>query len=157
MRKNEHRAPWECSFAKEDTSKCIPGFPPKSDREYFEILCLCILQAGLSWKIVRKNWPKIRQGFFNFNFNKLSRMSVKELMERQGVYKNESKVEAIITNARRFQNIKRDFRSFSNFLKSLKELKNKGAIKQLTKLFQRVGEYTAEYYLHCVGYWVYDK
>jgi 3-methyladenine DNA glycosylase Tag len=43
----EHRAPWECTYAKEDKNKCKPGKQPKSDKEYFEVLCLCILQAGL--------------------------------------------------------------------------------------------------------------
>jgi hypothetical protein len=43
----EHTAPWECMYAKEDKSKCKPGKKPKFDKEYFEILCLCILQSGL--------------------------------------------------------------------------------------------------------------
>lgn len=43
---------------KEEKSKCRWGIPPKSDQQYFEILCLCVLQAGLSWGMVRKNWRK---------------------------------------------------------------------------------------------------
>jgi 3-methyladenine DNA glycosylase Tag len=43
----EHKALWECTFAKEEKSKCKPRDEPKSDQEYFEILCLCVLQAGL--------------------------------------------------------------------------------------------------------------
>ena len=44
-----HRAPWECAFPKEGRSRCLPGKKPRTDREYFEVLSLCILQAGLSW------------------------------------------------------------------------------------------------------------
>ena len=149
----EHKAPWECTYAKEDKSKCKPGNKPKFDQKYFEILCLYILQAGLNWGMVRKNWPKIKQGFYGFNINKLSRATMNELIKRPGVYNNKNKVEAIVANAKEFQKIKQDFGAFSNFLKSLKRLKDKEAIKQLTKQFKHIGEYTAEYYLHCVGYW----
>ncbi|HDI12384.1 MAG TPA: hypothetical protein ENF63_02190 [Candidatus Bathyarchaeota archaeon] len=148
-----HRAPWECTYAKEDKSKCLPGEKPKSDREYFEILCLCILQAGLNWGAIRKNWPKIRQGFYDFDIDKLAKATVDELIKRPGVYKNRNKIEAIIVNAKKFQGIKEDFGSFSNFLEFLKKLKNDEAIKQVAKMFRHIGEYTAEYYLHSVGYW----
>ncbi len=46
-RRMTHRAPWECTFAKEQGSRCLPGKIPRTDNEYFEILSLCILQAGL--------------------------------------------------------------------------------------------------------------
>ncbi|MEW5761361.1 MAG: DNA-3-methyladenine glycosylase I [Candidatus Thermoplasmatota archaeon] len=149
----EHKAPWECTYAKEVKSKCKPGNKPKSDQEYFEILCLCILQAGLNWGMVRKNWTKIKKGFYSFNINRLSMATIDELIERPGVYNNKNKVNAIIANAKEFQKIKKEFRVFSNFLKSLKKLRDKGTIKQLSKKFKHVGEYTAEYYLHCIGYW----
>ena len=149
----EHRAPWECIYAKEDKSKCKPGKKPKSEQEYFEILCLCILQAGLSWGIVRKNWKKYRRGFYNFNINKLAKISPKELMKKPDVIKNLRKIEGIIYNAKEFQKIKEEYGSFSNFLKSLKQMKDKEIFRLLMKRFRHVGEYTAEFYLHCVGYW----
>lgn len=151
--KSEHRAPWECCFAKENRSECKPGLPPKSDQEYFEILCLCILQAGLSWKNVRKNWRKIRHGFLLFDISKLSKKSPDQLVKRKGVYKNERKVSAIIANAKKFLEIKQNFGSFQNFLTSLKKLTDEEAVKELTKTFKHVGKYTAEYYLHSIGYW----
>jgi len=149
----EHRAPWECTYAKEDKNKCKAGNKPKSDQEYFEILCLCILQAGLSWGTLRKNWEKYRKGFSNFNISKLAKMQPKELMKSPNVIKNPKKIEGIIYNAKEFQKIKKEYGSFSNFLKSLKQMKDKEVFKILMKRFKHVGEYTAEYYLHCVGYW----
>ena len=155
MNKNnkEHKAPWECTFAKEDKSKCKPGTPPKFDQEYFEILCLCILQAGLGWGMVRKNWPKFKQGFYDFNIQRLVNEKINELLKRDGVMKNKTKVKAIINNAKEFENIRQNSGSFSNFLKSLKDMENKEAIKELIQQFSHMGEYTAEYYLHSVGYW----
>jgi DNA-3-methyladenine glycosylase I len=132
----EHKASWECTFAKEEKSKCKPGDKPKSDQEYFEILCLCILQAGLNWGMVRKNWPEIKQGFYGFDIDKLSKATIGELIKRRGVYKNKKKVEAIIANAKKIQEIKQNFGSFSNFLKSLKKLEDKDAIKQITEHFK---------------------
>lgn len=149
----EHRAPWECTFAKENKSKCKPGKKPKSDQEYFEILCLCILQAGLSWGIVRKNWQKYRKGFFNFNINRLAKVQPKALMENPNVIKNPKKIEGIVYNAKEFQKIKKEYGSFFNFLKSLKQMKKNEVSKILMKRLKYVGEYTAEFYPHCVGYW----
>ncbi|MBA7502159.1 hypothetical protein ES706_00741 [subsurface metagenome] len=149
----KHRAPWGCTYAKEDKSKCKSGIPPKSDQEYFEILSLCVLQAGLSWKMVRQNWAKFKHGFYDFNITKLSKMRANELLKEPTVIKNRKKVGAIIYNAKEFQKISKKYSSFSNFLKSLKAMKDKEVFKVLMKRFKHVGEYTAEYYLHCVGYW----
>jgi DNA-3-methyladenine glycosylase I len=150
--RRQHRAPWGCTFAKEDKSKCKPGIPPKSDQEYFEILCLCILQAGLGWGMIRKNWAKFKQGFYSFHIQRLAKAKEEELLNRDGVIKNKMKVEAIINNAKKFQNIKQDKGSFLNFLKSLKKLEDQEAIEILTQTFAHIGKYSAEYYLHSVGY-----
>jgi len=149
----EHKAPWECTYAKEDKSKCKSGIPPKSDKGYFEILSLGVLQAGLGWKMVRQNWTRFKHGFYDFNIAKLAEMRSSDLMKEPGVIRNRKKVQAIIHNAREFQKIIREHGSFSNFLKSLKTMKDEEAFKALMKRFRHVGEYTAEYYLHCVGYW----
>jgi DNA-3-methyladenine glycosylase I len=151
--RREHRAPWECAFAEEDKNKCKPGISPESDPEYFEILCLCILQAGLNWGMIRKNWARFKRGFYDFNIQRLANVKRDELLTRNGVIKNKMKVEAIINNAKKFQNIKQDKGSFPKFLKSLKRLEDQEAIKILTQTFTHMGKYSAGYYLHSVGYW----
>ena len=149
----EHRAPWGCTFAKEDESKCRPGIRPKSDQQYFEVLCLCILQAGLGWGMVRRNWSKLRKGFYDFNIERLAKAKTNELLKREGVIKNKNKVKAIIDDAREFQNTVQEAGSFLNFLRSLKGRGDKETIRKLAQRFSQVGEYTAEYYLHSIGYW----
>src|SRR3712207_7921444 len=104
---NEHRAPWDCVFAKEDDNRCHPGAPPGSDQEYFEILCLCILQAGLNWGSVRKHWPRYRRGFLDFDIGRLSRAEAKDLLASPDAIRNVKKVEALIHNAREFRAIGR--------------------------------------------------
>jgi len=149
----EHQAPWECVYAKEDKSTCKPGKRPNSDQEYFEVLCLCILQAGLSWGVIRKNWPKYREGFYDFDIDRLSKAQTEELLKGPNVIRNSKKVEAIIHNAQEFQRISQEYGSFSNFLGSVRQMPDEELFRLLMKRFRHVGSYTAEYFLHCVGYW----
>lgn len=149
---SQHQAPWECVYAKEDKSDCRPGRKPRSDQEYFEILCSCILQAGLNWGVIRGNWKKYRKGFRGFSINRLFKAQSEELLKDPNVLKNTNKVEAIQYNAKEFRRIKKEYGSFSNFLRSLKGKPDKELIILLTKRFKHVGSYTAEYYLHSVGY-----
>ena len=148
-----HRAPWECTYAKEEDNACRPGRVPRSDQQYFEIFCLCILQAGLSWGMVRKNWRRYRRGFRGFAIAALARTRARSLMKNPDVIRNEQKITALIYNAREFQRIAHEYGSFARFLRSLKTMKDEDACGLLTERFRHVGMYTAEFYLHCVGYW----
>jgi len=148
----EHRAPWECTYAKEEKSECKPGRRPKSDQEYFEILCLCILQAGLNWGTVRRNWQRYRKGFYDFNIDRLAKAQSRELMKQPNAIRNMKKIKDIIHNAKEFQKIKKEYGSFSNFLKSLERVENREISRLLMERFKHIGGYTAEYYLHGIGY-----
>ena len=148
----QHQAPWECTYGKEEKSDCKPGKRPRSDQKYFEILCLCLLQAGLSWGSIRKHWQKYKEGFYGFDIRQLSRARTKELFKNPRVIKNRKKIEAIIYNAREFDKIKREYGSFSNLLKSFRTSEKEELPKSLTKKFKHIGPYTAEYFLHSVGY-----
>lgn len=148
----QHQAPWECIYAKEDKSDCKPGKKPGSDQEYFEILCLCILQTGLNWGVIRGNWQKYRKGFFGFGIHRVSKAQADELLKNPNVLKNKIKVEAIIYNAKEFQRIKKEYGSFFSFLGSLRCVADEAVFKLLIRRFRHVGSYTAKYYLHSVGY-----
>ncbi len=149
---NEHRAPWGCIYAKEDKSRCRPGRRPISDQTYFEILCLCLIQAGLNWGSIRKHWQKYKDGFYGFDIQRLSKAQPEQLLKDPRVIKNRKKIEAIIYNTREFEKIKREYGSFSNFLKSFKKSEGEELPKALTKKFKHIGPYTTEYFLHSVGY-----
>jgi DNA-3-methyladenine glycosylase I len=148
---NEHRAPWGCIYAKEDKSCCRPGRRPRSDQTYFEILCLCLMQAGLNWGSIRKHWQKYKEGFYGFDIQRLSKAQPEQLLKDPCVIKNQKKVESVVRNAREFEKIKREYGSFSNFLKSLKKSEEEELPRALTKKFERIGPYSAEYFLHSVG------
>src|SRR5438132_8094756 len=90
-----HRAPWECTFAKEQRSRCLPGKKPRTDHKYFEVLSLCILQAGLSWASVRRSWPRYRSAFLDFEIAKLAHATPAALLRRPGALRNRKKVAAL--------------------------------------------------------------
>ena len=149
--RKKHKAPWKCTFAKEEESECRSGAIPKSDKEYFEILSLCVLQAGLSWGMIRKNWAKFKRGFYGFDIDRLANSNMEELLKNPDTIKNKNKIKAIIKNAKEFQRIDEELGSFSYFLCSLKGDEDE-VIKQLTSRFNHLGKYSAEYFLHSVGY-----
>ena len=148
-----HRAPWECSFAKEQRSRCLPGKTPRTDHEYFEILSLCILQAGLGWASVRRSWPRYRSAFLNFEIAKLAHATPSALLRRPGALRNSKKVAALVANAQEFERIRAEHRTFARYLRSVGSQDDACTILQ--ERFRHVGSYTAEFYLHCVGRSVY--
>src|SRR4030065_2219037 len=96
---NQQQAPWECIYRKEEKNDCRSGKRPRSDQKYFEILCLCLLQAGLNWGWIRKHWQKYKEGFCDLDIHGLSEAQAKELLKDSRVIKNSKKIEAIIYNA----------------------------------------------------------
>src|SRR5215510_9615451 len=144
-----HRAPWGCTLAKEQRSRCLPGKKPRTDREYFEVLSLCILQAGLSWASVRRSWPRYRSAFLNFEIAKLARATPAALLGRPGALRNRKKVAALVANAQEFERIRAEHGTFARYLRAIKS--DNDACAFVSERFKHVGPYTAEYYLHCVG------
>jgi DNA-3-methyladenine glycosylase I len=148
-----HSAPWDCVLSKEEEGECRAGARPASDGGYFEVLCLCMIQAGLNWASIRKHWPKYREGFYGFDIGRLARATPEELLARPGVIKNARKVEAVINNAREFERIAGERGSFAAFLATLEPLPEPEQLKAVTKRFKQVGPETADYFLHSVGFW----
>jgi len=150
-----HRAPWECTFAKEQRSRCLPGKKPRTDHKYFEVLSLCILQAGLSWASVRRSWPRYRSAFLDFEIAKLAHATPAALLRRPGALRNRKKVAALVANAQEFERIRAEHGTFARYLRTVKS--DKDACTILQERFRHVGPYTAEFYLHSVGRSVYGS
>lgn len=150
-RTNEHRAPWDCVYSKDEGDDCRPGERPASDQGYFEVMCLALLQAGLNWASIRKHWPRYRRGFLGFDVGRLASARAEELMESPDVIRNARKVEAIIHNAREFQEIARAHGSFSAYLDTLRPLPERDRLKSLTRRFKQIGPEAGDYFLHAVG------
>ncbi len=147
-----HSAPWDCVLSKEEEGECRAGARPGSDGEYFGILCLCMLQAGLNWASIRKHWPKYREGFRGFDIGELARSTPDELLARPGVIRNARKAEAVIHNAKEFESVAAEHGSFAALIETLKPLPEPEQVKALTRRFKQVGPETADYFLHSVGH-----
>jgi DNA-3-methyladenine glycosylase I len=95
------------------------GVPVHDDRKIFEMLTLEGFQAGLSWIIILRKRDNFRNAFKNFNVRKVARFGkadVARLMRDEGIIRNRLKIEAAITNARRFLDVQKEYGSFDRYI-----------------------------------------
>jgi len=80
-------------------------------------------QSGLSWRTVLNKRESFRKSFHNFNFDKVALFSekdVKEMLDNKDIIRHRGKIEAVINNARRAQEIVNSEGSLASFLWSYK-------------------------------------
>lgn len=95
------------------------GKPVYDDDTLFEFLILETFQAGLSWYTILKKRENFRAAFDDFNYNKVAQYSedkVLELMQNEGIIRNQLKIRGTISNAIAFIKIQEEFGSFSNYI-----------------------------------------
>lgn len=95
------------------------GKPTYDDETIFEFLILESFQAGLSWYTILSKRENFRKAFDNFDYKKIASYSdekIEELMQDPGIIRNRLKVLATITNAQKFQEIQKEFGSFSKYI-----------------------------------------
>ena len=95
------------------------GVPVHDDRKQFEYLMLEAMQCGLSWDIVLKKREIFRSCFHNFDYDVIAAYGendIDRIMNTEGMIRSRRKIEAVINNARCFQEIRREFGSFSDYL-----------------------------------------
>jgi len=93
--------------------------PVHDDRKIFEMLTLEGFQAGLSWITILRKRDNFRKAFKNFNVRKVARFGkadVARLMRDEGIIRNRLKIEAAITNARRFLEVQKEYDSFDRYI-----------------------------------------
>lgn len=82
------------------------GFPVSDDRRLFEKLSLEAFQSGLSWRTILAKRENFRAAFLQFDFNKVAEFDqsdVERLLADKGIVRHRGKIEAIINNAQRAQ------------------------------------------------------
>ena len=95
------------------------GVPVFDDQKHFEFLVLESAQAGLSWITILKKRENYRGAYDNFDPKKVARYGEakkEKLLANAGIVRNRLKIEASITNAKRFLEIQSEFGSFSNYI-----------------------------------------
>ena len=84
------------------------GFPVDDDQRLFEKLCLESFQSGLSWRTILAKRDKFRAAFHKFDFNIIARFTehdVERLLKDEGIVRHRGKIEAVINNAKRAQEL----------------------------------------------------
>lgn len=95
------------------------GIPVYEDTKLFEFLVLESFQAGLSWLTILKRREYFREAFDGFDYKKIARYSenkVLELLSNEKIIRHKGKISAVINNAEKFQQVQREFGSFSGYL-----------------------------------------
>jgi DNA-3-methyladenine glycosylase I len=84
------------------------GFPVVDDTRLFEKICLEGFQSGLSWRTILAKRENFRRAFHNFDIGRIARFSerdVERLLQDDGIVRHRGKIEAVINNARRAQEL----------------------------------------------------
>jgi DNA-3-methyladenine glycosylase I len=117
------------------------GFPATDESMLFERLVLEINQAGLSWLTVLRKRPAFRAAFADFDVDRVAGFGDAEtrlLLADAGIVRNRQKIEAVIANARRIQELRRSHGSFHGWL----EAHHPKSPEEWTRLFRQNFRFT---------------
>lgn len=103
-------------FAYHDTEW---GFPVVDDYRLFEKLSLESFQSGLSWRTILAKRENFRKAFQNFDYDKVACYTPRDidrLLKDEGIVRHRGKIEAVINNAKRAQELVTREGSLATFL-----------------------------------------
>src|SRR6185503_2478623 len=95
------------------------GVPVHDDTRLFEFLILEGAQAGLSWETILRKRKNYRAAFDGFDPKKVARYDQRKiaaLLKDDGIIRNRLKINAAVTNAKAFLEVKREFGSFDEYV-----------------------------------------
>lgn len=95
------------------------GKPVYDDETIFEFLVLESFQAGLSWYTILQKRENFKAAFDDFDYKLITEYSpekVEELMQDSGIIRNRLKILATINNAQKFQEVQKEFGTFSKYI-----------------------------------------
>ncbi len=82
------------------------GLPEANDFRLFEKVCLESFQSGLSWRTILTKRENFRRVFHQFDFNIIANFTqydVERLLQDASIVRHRGKIEAVINNAKRAQ------------------------------------------------------
>jgi DNA-3-methyladenine glycosylase I len=95
------------------------GRPVTDDNRLFEKICLEGFQSGLSWLTILRKRENFRQGFSNFDIDKVARFGerqVERLLGDAGIVRHRGKIESTINNAKRAKEVRKEFGSLAAYV-----------------------------------------
>src|SRR3974390_1084610 len=95
------------------------GVPAHNDRSLFEALVLGGAQAGLNWEIILNKRNHYRAACCDFDPLRVSRFGgtrIERMLKNPGLIRNRLKLESVVSNAKAFVIIQKEFGSFDSYL-----------------------------------------
>ena len=125
------------------------GFPSTDDAVLLERLALEINQAGLSWETILKKREGFRKAYQGFDVDRVAAFTdadVDRLMGDPSIIRNRLKIEALISNARKIQELRAAHGSFAAWLNANHPRTKLEWVKLFKKTFRFTGgEITGEF------------
>ena len=95
------------------------GFPVSDDHRLFEKLSLEGFQSGLSWRTILAKRDNFRAAFHDFDFDRIAAFTqrdVNRLLKDEGIVRHRGKIEAVINNACKAQELVKREGSLAAFI-----------------------------------------
>ena len=154
---DEHRVPeWAVGDPlMEWYATTIWGKRLDDDNVLFEVMCLQVFQAGLTWRMILARRDAFRQAFQNWHIDKVADMApddVDRLLQDPSIIRNRKKIEACIANAQTILGIQQQHGSFCRWFYQVLEGDDLAVLqKALRKIFKFVGPEIARMWLMAAG------
>ena len=95
------------------------GVQLHDDQKQFEFLMMEVMQCGLNWNMMMEKREIFRTCFENFDYDKVAEYGeadIQRILDTPGMIRSCRKIEAVINNARCFQQIREEYGSFSDYI-----------------------------------------
>lgn len=116
----DKRCPWGCTSPNMQKYHDFKwGKPEHDDQELFAMLCLEGAQAGLSWATILDREENYRKAFDGFNPAVVAEYTdekLEMLREDAGIIRNRLKIQSVVTNAKAFLQVQKEFGSFDKYI-----------------------------------------
>ena len=133
----------------------IWGRRAESDDALFEVMCLQIFQAGLSWRMILARRDAFRRAFHGWRIAEVAGMrpvAVERLLQDASIIRNRKKIEACVENAAIVQSIQRAHGSFRSWFYEVLEGDNLGSLQSsIRKTFKFMGPEITRMWLMASG------
>jgi len=107
------------------------GRPVTSDTRLFEKVCLEGFQSGLAWITILRKRENFRKAFADFDIDTVAKMGeadIERLLQDAGIVRHRGKIASTINNARRAQDLQREFGSLAAYFWSFEPAPRKGTV-----------------------------
>ena len=131
------------------------GLPREGEAVLLELLALEIFQAGLSWELILKKRSTTFEAFEGFEVDTVAAYGEKDierLLGNAGIIRNRLKINSIIHNAQRVQEMRDSHGGFASFLEAHHPMAKSGWVKLFKQTFKFTGGEIVNEFLMSLGY-----